>query len=457
MKNLIITFRSVVICAIFLVSCRGLELEETDVDPQTEGVTPLTISKSEAKDIAIKFFHSDTKSLDPQASIGKTNINSGFPKINSENISEINVLLNDKKQPIMYAVNLKDNSGYVLVSASTVETPVLAYSDIGKFDFNEASNYGGISSWVSEGAYIIGNKIKIGKKPNKEVIEKWQALGYYKEEKENNNKQKFLAKSSYSGCKPIENYQPIFVEEIEDFGNGPLLKTEWNQSSYNGSYDAYNNFVKYNNCSNGTTPAGCVAVAMGQIMKYYNWPNIYNIKNMPNKVNINNHNTANSKNIAYFLKHIGASVNMNYRCSRSGAFSDDARKAFINKYKYKTSQLEKMDSYYLTKNIESNKPVYMDGCRMLDGKYDYHAWVADGVKYVSKRIIEYGPTYPCNEDDRFEYCIPTQTYIHMNWGWGGIHNGWYHFWNWDNIDGRNIDIVNFTHGQHMIYDIVPNK
>jgi hypothetical protein len=60
----------------------------------------------------------------------------------------------------------------------------------------------------------------------------------------------------------------------------PLLKTNWNQTSSNDGYcDSYNYHAPNSN-GNCTCypdggvkcPAGCVAVAMAQIMKYWNYP-----------------------------------------------------------------------------------------------------------------------------------------------------------------------------------------
>src|SRR5690554_2329059 len=108
----------------------------------------------------------------------------------------------------------------------------------------------------------------------------------------------------------------------------------------------YNNTVRYNNCSGGIAPAGCVAVAMGQIMKYHNHPNLFNIADMYPYVTSGApypHNNINASNIANLLGHIGSNIGMNYSCTRSGAYSQDARTAFNVDYDYVTNQLQGMN------------------------------------------------------------------------------------------------------------------
>ena|SRR5690554_5462527 len=74
----------------------------------------------------------------------------------------------------------------------------------------------------------------------------------------------------------------------------------------------YNNNVRYNNCSAGTAPVGCGAVAMGQIMKYHNHPNMFNITTMYPYITTGvtyNYNTQPAYDIADFLGHIANNVN----------------------------------------------------------------------------------------------------------------------------------------------------
>jgi len=133
-------------------------------------------------------------------------------------------------------------------------------------------------------------------------------------------------------------------------------------------YIGYNNFVRYYNCPNGTAPAGCVAVAMGQIMKYHNHPNIYNINTMPNKVIYDNHTSQNAKNVAYLLQNIGYNVNMSYGCDFSGAYSVTARTAFVSNYSYDASNLVNSNYYLAEQSISNNRPIYADGCRTKNVK-----------------------------------------------------------------------------------------
>ena len=48
----------------------------------------------------------------------------------------------------MYALNLSENSGFVVMSASLVEKPILAYAHEGKFDFATIGSYNGVVDWA---------------------------------------------------------------------------------------------------------------------------------------------------------------------------------------------------------------------------------------------------------------------------------------------------------------------
>lgn len=112
---------------------------------------------------------------------------------------------------------------------------------------------------------------------------------------------------------------------------GPLVQTNWGQSVSNDGVDtnAYNEFAPgEDSCVRGHhCPAGCVAVAMGQIMKFWNYPfflansNVtFEWCNMSNELittsacyDINKHA------INDLLQDCGESVDMEYTCSGASA------------------------------------------------------------------------------------------------------------------------------------------
>jgi len=118
--------------------------------------------------------------------------------------------------------------------------------------------------------YVSDDKPTYRKQRNKEepddqVAEQWETFGYQARVPEGC----FLDEDYILVCPDNPDYYPPFVTEYwyQTTTKGPLLATEWDQLSQETTYIGYNNFVRFNNCSQGTSPAGCVAVAMGQIMK----------------------------------------------------------------------------------------------------------------------------------------------------------------------------------------------
>ena len=230
---------------------------------------------------------------------------------------------------------------------------------------------------------------------------------------------------------------------------GPLLTVNWGQSGGGScpSNKIYNKFcptvIDPDRCNKA--PAGCVAVAIAQIMWYWKWPyaaqipmtvggndtilKYYNWNLMPTSIN-NSTSMDKVDRIAEVLHDCGYKLGMNYGAGGSSAGDDDAENALKAfgydentldlRYKYNTSGWTNM----LRTNIDNGQPVYYSGQKqMIGGKG--HAFVVDGYQTG-------GPIY------------------HINWGWKGSYNGWY------NIDDAYInDTIHYNYWQAAIFGIRP--
>lgn len=220
---------------------------------------------------------------------------------------------------------------------------------------------------------------------------------------------------------------------------GPLCTTTWNQSPF------------YNALCPGGSVTGCVATAMAQIMKYWNYPatgtgsssytstygtlsadygsTTYNWNNMPNAL------TGPNNDVAVLNYQCGVSVEMNYSPSGSGAWvcSFDnpvcAQNSYINYFKYDATTIQGLDrSNYddatwigmMKSDIDLGRPIQYVGWDPNEGG---HTWVCDG--------------YDQND------------YLHMNWGWGGQANGYYY------VNTLNPSGMNFSQGHEAVTGIVP--
>ncbi len=126
------------------------------------------------------------------------------------------------KDTLLYVFEYSDD-GFVVVSGESSAPPVLGYCEYGKYE--PANMPGGLLYLIDRYKYEINNLREKGKEPTKQINSLWDT--YLNTSKG--------ATSSYDIVPP-------------------MLHTTWNQWS---TYTP-------NNC-----PAGCVAVAMAQILKYW--------------------------------------------------------------------------------------------------------------------------------------------------------------------------------------------
>lgn len=281
-----------------------------------------------------------------------------------------------------YLVDFIKN-GWVLVSADDRTVPIFAYSTTSKFEINDLSPT--MRDWLRHFNESVYDVIKTNNQ-RKRVKYKWN---------------KILNENIEKTEKAVE----------------PLLKTFWGQSASNdgGVCHAYNyNVGKTNeNCSclgDKHCPAGCVAVAVGQIMRYWAHPykvgnHYFDWCNMPvSLLYYDNPNYITHRNeIARLLKSIGFRVLMVYcqfgEC-QSGATSFMAKKALVTQFNYDNSaDLDRRyffsDKRWKTKlknDLDKGMPVYYSGS-YEDGSGKSgggHAFVCDG--YTS-----------LNDDDFFSF------------------------------------------------------
>ncbi len=197
----------------------------------------------------------------------------------------------------------------------------------------------------------------------------------------------------------------------------PMLTTQWNQSPY---YNAL--------CPSGT-PAGCVATATAQIMKYWNHPVVgngshtyytgsygmlsadfgsttYDWDNMPNRLTSSSTNDQHMA-VATLCYHIGVAIEMNYAPEGSGAqvigYAPSSESALVDYFNYESTLSGIRKSSYsdaqwisvLKEELDEGRPILYAGYDSEGG----HAFVFDG--------------YDVND------------HFHVNWGWGGSYNGYF--------------------------------
>lgn len=297
------------------------------------------------------------------------------------------------------------NEGFVMVSADDVYRPIVGFSDEGAFDAQHIN---------PELGYMLNKLIsarsgKLTGNPSPAVASEWNQVA------------KRGALMSHNGGR-ADTY---------------LLQTRWNQDY------PYNYYCPTaTGGPGGRVYAGCVACAMSQVMKFWNYPTkgegshsyyyaggpwsanfgetTYDWDNMPVSINASSPQEQIDA-VATLMYHCAVSVDMMWSIEGSGAFSGDVPRVIAQYFTYSSqAQYLNRDNYsyaewanMLKESFDMGWPVYYSGQSPEGG----HAFVCDGY----------------NDSDLYHY----------NWGWGGSGDGWFDF---DNIDYNSTDgaIFNFV-------------
>ena len=202
----------------------------------------------------------------------------------------------------------------------------------------------------------------------------------------------------------------------------PLIHTKWNQTA---PYNDLCPTIDGKHC-----PSGCTATAMAQIMKYHNYPlhgtgsHSYTLKNIKKPISANfgattydwnamldeydaNSPTASRKAVATLMYHAGVAVDMKYSSIESGASDFNAATALIHYFNYDKGIMYLERNYYslpewkniIYNELRARRPLLYGGVSEDGGG---HEFVCDGYQYRD------------GED-----------YFHINWGWGGISDGYF--------------------------------
>ena len=298
-----------------------------------------------------------------------------------------------------YVFNVSNGEGFVIVAGDDRVKPILAYSTTGSFDPNNMSEgfQFTLNGFCEEIQYVREHNLTA----TPDIVAEWRSV----------NEKGSLNRGGQTRTVV-----------------GPLCQTLWNQ-----------NFPWNSQCpedpegSGGHVYAGCVATAMGMVMKFWEWPaqgvgshsyhpegyaqqsanfgeTEYHFELMPNTLD----STSTEEEyfeIAQLLHHLGISVDMMYSGSGSGAYSDAVPSALRSYFSYNCNDHvtnygnwwpgwgytnEEWAQMLKDGGLDELLPLYYSG--QDDSGAGGHAYVCDGY----------------DEND----------YFHFNWGWSGRDNAW---------------------------------
>lgn len=153
----------------------------------------------------------------------------------------------------------------------------------------------------------------------------------------------------------------------------------------------------------GRAPAGCVAVAVAQVMAFHANPSKYKWNLLLSSQYISEKSPNEVKmEVANLMYDIGKLVDMYYDCSGSGSYISKTQKAFAqNGYIY--DSVEDYNTEGIVESIDNDCPVLLSGATSHN---EGHLWVVDGRRHATVNNVK-------------------QTWLMMNWGWSSNSDGWF--------------------------------
>ncbi len=294
--------------------------------------------------------------------------------------------------PVYFVFNVNSNDGFVIVSADDAAHAIIGYST--KRQFVIPAERSNISNWLhkrkNEIIFVKINNISA----SPEIANEWTKY---------------------------QSNQKALPSSVNTMSIGPLLSTTWNQSP------------NYNALCPSSSVTGCVATAMAQIMRFWQYPvmgtgsssycdcgspnftnnygtlsanygaTTYNWSNMPTNVSSPN------SDVATLNYQCGVSVEMDYSPSGSGAQviggNPSSQYSYITYFGYDPTTIQGLD-----------KASYTDAqwIALLEGDLN----LGRPIQYVGADPSAGGHTWVCDGYDANDH-------FHMNWGWGGADDGFF--------------------------------
>jgi len=255
--------------------------------------------------------------------------------------------------------------------------------------------------------------------------------------------------------KTIQKWNDIksknFIQNKSTNSVAPLINTRWGQSFTNdGRCPGFNFFVEGNtSCGCDHCTAGCVAVAMAQIMNFWRNPdNDFDWCNMPNELiqqdpslpfpHIRAWYETERNAIAELIADCGDKAEMDYcrenddgdvTCSSSSTIGK-GKQAFKNDYNYSNDMLHRYRWLTVSwkpkmrNSLDDGQPIFYGGNKPNGGAG--HAFICDGYQ----------------DDD----------YFHFNWGWRGANDGYFYI-----KDNDGSPLIDYYKWQEAVFYLHPEN
>ncbi len=308
----------------------------------------------------------------------------------------------------------ENGKGFVLVSADDCVIPVLGFSADGIFATNDMPDH--VLDWLRD----YEDQIRFYRDLSENGIHSSA------DEAENS------VKAEWDRLLSDEPPTPPQYTSVD-----PLITTKWGQQSY------YNTLCPYDSIAGIRSPAGCVAIAAAQVMKYWSHPatghgfHSYNCSfygpqsasfgttsyawsNMPDSLTSSS-STTEINAVATLIYHVGVAVDMLYghgANSSSGAYSYNEGGQTINYGTTLTPSTENALRYYFKYRSNCHHIAYSDFTN------------ADWIGIMQNELNNSRPIIYSGRDTASGHSFVCDGYnnagqFHFNWGWRGYYDGYF--------------------------------
>ena len=331
--------------------------------------------------------------------------------------------------PLYFVVNLQP-SGFVIVPADDLVEPILFFCPAGQYVASEKNPLGALVMQDVPGRLALARA-------------KAAAANLQPHQKNAQRKWGQLRAATADAALPG-------LSSVSDLRVAAIMQSLWDQSSTAGG-------LCYNYYTPGNVYDGCVATAMAQLMRFYQYPTAgvgtasfeieangtwesanlrggngsggpYDWADMP-LVPANGLTTTQRQAIGALCYDAGVSVNMEYSGSGSGADPTEIAPALKSVFFYSNAICGGNGNNFgsgligmLNPNLDAGFPCLLS---IYATNGDGHEIVADGYGYESSTL-----------------------YYHLNLGWSGYDNGWY---NLPDFDAGGYDWVTVAFCLYNVY------
>jgi hypothetical protein len=329
-------------------------------------------------------------------------------------------------QPVYYVVYLRPN-GFVIVPADDEIEPIICFVSEGSYDPSDRNPLGALVSRDLPARVDAVRTVRMKALSGRTAVSLTEKETAVRESAENASG-KWAKLLSQTDVPPVSAKS---IAGVSDIRVAPLVQSKWSQTTVGGKacYNYYTPPYSEGNANNYY--CGCVATAMAQYMKFWQYPTagvgtdsftirvdnvpqsrslrggdgsggVYNWSQMPL---VPGSSETQRQAIGALTYDAGVAVEMSYEADGSAAYLSDAADALINTFHYSnaifgfsTGNIGAGLNGMINPNLDNGNPVILG----ISGSDVGHAIVADGYGYQGSTL-----------------------YHHLNLGWSGLYDAWY--------------------------------